>query len=380
MSDVITTASNTDLAAIAELLQQQRAQRLDVVASAGAIRAEGGRLVLRDAGEPVLTADGVTARDAVLTPNSVADAGIADKLGIPAPYVRHLRENHVDLWDANVNGWLERDPRSFLVRGLTGASESDGIARAFLSDQYRIVDNLDVLLATLEGLRSTGIEANVTGADLSEKRMYVRISSPAVAAAAPQLLADYRSPFTGDRGADNPMVFAGFVVANSEVGHGAFTITPRLEIQVCKNGMTMQRDALRSLHLGGRLNHGQIRFSDATQRKNIELVKSQTADAVRTFLDADYVTKVIAEMTEQAATEVSEPSLTVERVKTQLRYTDAQRDAILSHFLKGGDATAGGVMHAVTSAAQVIRDSDADRAHEMETHAVRALEIAAAIR
>ncbi|MBN9748658.1 DUF932 domain-containing protein [Amycolatopsis sp. A1MSW2902] len=380
MSDVITTTSNSDLAAIADLLQRQRAQRLDVVAPAAAIRAEGGRLVVRDAGEPVLTADGVTARDASLAPNVVADAGIADKLGIPAPYVRHLRENNVELWDANVNGWLERDARSFLVRGLADEDGGEGIARAFLSEKYRIVDNLDVLLATLEGLRSTGIEANVTGADLSEKRMYVRISSPAVAAAAPQLLADYRSPFTGDRGADNPMVFAGFVVANSEVGHGAFTITPRVEVQVCKNGMTLQRDALRSPHLGGRLDHGQIRFSDATQRKNVELVKSQTADAVRTILDTDYLTKVITEMTEKAAAKVSEPSHTIERVKTELRYTDAQRDAILSHFLKGGDPTAGGVMHAVTSAAQVIRDTDADRAHEMETHAVRALDIAAAAR
>ncbi|WP_337825211.1 hypothetical protein [Amycolatopsis sp. A1MSW2902] len=176
------------------------------------------------------------------------------------------------------------------------------------------------------------------------------------------------------------MVFAGFVVANSEVGHGAFTITPRVEVQVCKNGMTLQRDALRSPHLGGRLDHGQIRFSDATQRKNVELVKSQTADAVRTILDTDYLTKVITEMTEKAAAKVSEPSHTIERVKTELRYTDAQRDAILSHFLKGGDPTAGGVMHAVTSAAQVIRDTDADRAHEMETHAVRALDIAAAAR
>ncbi|WP_337825212.1 hypothetical protein [Amycolatopsis sp. A1MSW2902] len=177
MSDVITTTSNSDLAAIADLLQRQRAQRLDVVAPAAAIRAEGGRLVVRDAGEPVLTADGVTARDASLAPNVVADAGIADKLGIPAPYVRHLRENNVELWDANVNGWLERDARSFLVRGLADEDGGEGIARAFLSEKYRIVDNLDVLLATLEGLRSTGIEANVTGADLSEKRMYVRISS-----------------------------------------------------------------------------------------------------------------------------------------------------------------------------------------------------------
>jgi hypothetical protein len=49
----------------------------------------------------------------------------------------------------------------------------------------------------------------------------------------------------------------------------------------------------------------------------------------------------------------------------------------LAHFIRGGDLTAGGVLHAVTSTAQTL--SDADAAHEMESQAVRALEIAAAL-
>ncbi|MEU7912281.1 hypothetical protein [Microbispora bryophytorum] len=32
-------------------------------------------------------------------------------------------------------------------------------------------------------------------------------------------------------------MFAGFVISNSETGCGAFTITPRLLVQVCRNGM-----------------------------------------------------------------------------------------------------------------------------------------------
>ena len=60
---------------------------------------------------------------------------------------------------------------------------------------------------------------------------------------APALLAGYRTPFTGAAGADNPVVFAGFVITNSETGCGAFTLTPRLVVQVCRNGMTITRDA-----------------------------------------------------------------------------------------------------------------------------------------
>ena len=56
--------------------------------------------------------------------------------------------------------------------------------------------------------------------------MYVRVVCEQVRALAPALLAGYRSPFTGAAGADNPVVFAGFVITNSETGCGAFTPDP----------------------------------------------------------------------------------------------------------------------------------------------------------
>jgi hypothetical protein len=48
-------------------------------------------------------------------------------------------------------------------------------------------------------------------------------------------------------------VFAGFVISNSETGCGAFTLTPRLIVQVCRNGMTIIKDAIRAVHLGSGL-------------------------------------------------------------------------------------------------------------------------------
>src|SRR6266702_4316965 len=84
--------------------------------------------------------------------------------------------------------------------------------RAFLSDGYKIIDNLDVLLAALDGVRQSGFPGRVAGCDLTERRMYVRVVCEQVAVLAPLLLAGYRSPFTGAAGADNPVVFAGFVI------------------------------------------------------------------------------------------------------------------------------------------------------------------------
>jgi hypothetical protein len=178
-----------------------------------------------------------------LRPTQLADTGIAEKLGIPNAYLRTLRSRHLDLYDANVNTWLADQPdRRFLVRGLRDHSGNSGIARALLSDSYRFVDNLDVLMAVLDGFRTAGIPVDVTQCDLTERRMYVKIRSTAVAERAPELLSRYVSPFSGARGAENPTVFAGFVVSNSETGHGSFSLIPQITVQVCDNGMTITRD------------------------------------------------------------------------------------------------------------------------------------------
>src|SRR5690606_41422270 len=105
--------------------------------------------------------------------------------------------------------------------------------------------------------------------DRADRRMYVRVIAPEVRALAPTLLRGYTSPFTGEKGADNPTVFAGFVLSNSEVGNGAYTITPRIVVQVCSNGMTITKDLVRAVHLGGRLEEGTVRWSAETEERRV---------------------------------------------------------------------------------------------------------------
>ena len=57
-------------------------------------------------------------------------------------------------------------------------------------------------MAALDGIRGSGVPVVIDGADLSERRMSIRVYSPAVHAMAPQLLAGYRSPFDGRPGAE----------------------------------------------------------------------------------------------------------------------------------------------------------------------------------
>lgn len=402
---------NATLEDLASLLTEQQAAKHDVVVPASAVTAQGARLVIDGAGDMVPhPTDGLAAAPGIFTPTATCDEGLAAKLGIPSAYLKRLRAGRADLYDANVNGWLHgwpaegvgADARKFLVRCFKGTDNSIGVARAFLSDGFGIIDNLDVLTAALEGVQASGAEVQVVGCDLSERRMSIKVAAPGIMAYAPRLLAGYRNPFDagevrvgGDGGWDaarlaaaarlhggndyppgqEPIVFAGFVIGNSEVGDGAFVVTPRIVVKWCRNGATITADALRRVHLGSRMDEGVVKWTDDTMRKNLALVAAQARDAVATFLDPAYVQRVVDGIEAKAGVPVTNPETTVKAVGKQLGFAPERTEAVLRHFIMGGQATAGGVFNAVTSVAQTI--ADPDEARQVEEAGLQALALAA---
>ena len=387
MESLTTDARNTDLPNLVDMLKVQSDVRYDVVVPASGIEMRDGNVIVKD-GTARFAEEGLYTEDATLIPTPIFDEGISKRFDIPLKYVRRMR-SRVDsdisemakddgtLLDQNINYWLEAEPnRRHLVRGfLTDGAGEPGIARAILSDRYRTIDNYDVLMATLDGVKQAGVSIDIDGADLSDRRMCVRITCPEVSEYATGLLDGYRSPFTGDTGADNPTIFAGLVVKNSETGGGAFTIVPRLVVQVCSNGLQMTKDAMRAIHLGGKLDEGVVQWSDDTQQNELALVTSKARDAVATFLDVDYMRTKIAELQNLAGVEVSHPVDTMQRIARKTGWSDVEEANILSHFIKGGQTTALGVAQAVTSFAQTVESPD--RQDELETSALIAAELVA---
>jgi hypothetical protein len=389
MSTTLRSATMEDLAA---LLTEQQARKLDVVAHASQLTAVGGGLRITGSAAEI-TEDGVTPADGFYRFADVAIEHLADKLKIPVSYLRRMHEQRVDLFDDNVNGWLHGietmdehgtytapvpDPRKFLCRLFRPTVDEDGIGivRGILSDRYKMVDHNDVWMAALDGATQAGVDLTIHSCDLTDRRMYIRVQAPSVEALAPDLLRGYRSPWSGDDGTANPVVFAGFLITNSEVGEGSATITPQIVVRICTNGMTMTKDALRAIHLGKRHEQGVVTWSDETRLKELELIRSQAADTVRTFCNVEYVQAKIAELNELAGIEIKgDPAKAVEVVTNRLSYSDAQRADVLAMFVKGGQLTAGGIMQAVTAAAQTQPDGDAQAA--MEADAIDALTLAA---
>jgi hypothetical protein len=393
-----------DLESLATALNDQQARAVDVIVPATKITSVLAAITL-DGVEPVVTAEGVTNVNGSYVPNRVGDEGVADKLRIPLAYLRRLRAEAPDLYDANVNGWCSRADAgtSYMLRLLTHADGphldgSAGTLRALLSSSFLTIDNIDVLYAILQGMREAGVSDPVIDADLTERRMILRVATPDIAIHAPALLEGYRSPFGGhDVGAGwtpqrvanasraegqaidggGTTIFAGFVASNSDTGGSAFSITPRLVVKVCNNGLTITADALRKVHVGARQDDGVVvKASTTTVRRTLDLIAAQTADAVQTFLDVDYVRAAVAKLEEAAGVPVEDPSAVLTVVSKKLGFSDAEQATIMRHFIKGGQATAGGVMQAVTSAAQTLPDGDA--AWDMEQRGVAAMHEAAA--
>ena len=370
---------STDLSQLITVLQDQQAAKLDLVLPTNQIRFNQGLLAIAD--QPVdLNNDGVTDPNGLYVGTEAVDQQIADLFGIPVRYLRRMRTEHVELLDTNVNEWAARAEGKRLVRLLQGSDPEDpttsGLVRAVLSDRYGVRDHLDTVFSVLQGLREAGLDgSNISGIDLSDNRLYLAVNVPQIAVDAKELVRGYRSPFDSRPGEELPLMNAGLVFTNSEVGRGAFEISPRAVLQVCKNGLTRKVDGFRKIHLGGRLEEGTINWSTATVDAANEFVRQQVKDAVASFLSEGYLESLRDDLLKDAGVEVTDVVGTIEVVAKKMQYTQTEQDLILADFIKGSQVTSGGVLQAVTSAAQRIEEPD--RAYEVEASAIEAMQVAA---
>jgi hypothetical protein len=212
---------------------------------------------------------------------------------------------------------------------------------------------------------------------------------------APELLKNYRSPnggwgieaLTSRYGPEHlgwdakagdipPVIFAGIEVNNSETGNGQTEVLPRFEVRACMNGLKVDlTHSFRRIHLGGRMDQGVVKWSEDTQRKRLDLITAEIRDSVQHMLSPEYLAEGIASLHERAEKPVKDAVKAVELVTRRFGFTQDEQATILAHFIQGAQATAGGIMQAITSTAVVT--TDPDRAFQLEAKAVEAMELVA---
>lgn len=392
------TLRKADLSAIGALLESQRIRTVDMATQGRNLWVANGNLVVQGVEPQVdMTPDGVTTTDVngVYAFGDIGIESMAARLNLPSSHLKTWRADRPDLFDTVVGYFLRGelngepsphitpDGRIHTLRLLTAdntaVNEVDGMVRAMLGGNYFAVDNLDLLSAVADGMYEAGItpQNSRIEADLTESRMVVKVWVPELFALAPAVFGNYRSPFTGETVTTMPKVFAGLVFSNSEVGRGAWSVTPRIVFEACRNGQPIAKDAFEKRHTGERLEeHGVIKWSEDTQRANLALITKKTRDAVRTYLDVDYVKATLASLAADADVRVTEAPEEIITKVTRHTGNTANRSAVLNMFMQGGQYTSGGVMQAYTAAAQVTDSGDV--AYDLESRAMTAMQWVAA--
>ncbi|HEX8606424.1 MAG TPA: DUF932 domain-containing protein [Pseudoduganella sp.] len=271
---------------------------------------------------------------------------MSEKLKIPFGYFERMRCEQPELFDRNVNTWLQvNGSETRLVRTL------DGRVRAFLSDRYRRLDNYDVaeyVLPILNQLPS----GYLVSAELTDTRMYIKYVCRQVACEI----------------APGDVVCAGVVVSNSEVGWGHLTVEPLLYRLICRNGLIANELVLRKKHLGKAL---QI------QDEAVELYKEDTlqADDKAILLKVrDMVEAAVSEVTFRLVSEklrrtlgiklTADPVKSVAVLANRYALSEDERSGVLRGLIEGGDLSGYGLVNAVTGYSQLV--GNYDRATELE--------------
>jgi len=273
--------------------------------------------------------------------NNWAKTQFADKTGIPMRYFRKMEDaGKIDLLAHNINEWMpQKDTR--MVRVL------DGKVRALLSSKYYPINNYDVLFLTvqeIQKIRNDGKLVDIIDARVSDTKLYMKFTSP-----------DLSANIEKYRGVKQPEpVHGGIIISNSEVGNGAFSVQPFINVLVCTNGMVSDR-ALRKVHVGKERKLGVVDWSDETKKLSDELLFSQIRDMIHQTFTTEVFQKWIDEINEVASIKVVKPTVAIEKIAKHFNLTKTQEENILNEFIDNSPNagnTQWGMSMAVTRIAQ----------------------------
>lgn len=369
-------------------LQKENLQKRDFVIPAKCISMVNGKIIVTnntnsESLKSILTECGIGHSEDVdatdkmqLNCMEVMHTHIQDKLGIPTKYYNKMLScEDKSLIDHNVSHWLKESKSNHLLRCFVDKQEMKGYARALLSDRFKVIDNYDILLTVLAAIKESGLNIIIderddkgqSGCDLTDKSMYLRFVCPDIQIDSPELLKLYRP-----NGFDNEVgngIISGFVIKNSEVGMGQFSISPRAKVLACKNGLITTNENFAKTHLGSRMDeYTSIEWSEETKQKNLELIIAQVKDAIKSYVSSGFLGNTVKHFIEKNK-QLEYPMDAVKSATMSLKINEDKANEIINSFLKSGDTTAFGITQAITLFAHT-KSEDADEQYELEYKAV----------
>lgn len=275
----------------------------------------------------------------------IAHRQIADRLGIPFKYYERMMNEYPKLLDEDVNSWLKFKAEKRMLRTL------DGKLRAFLSNRYRRLDNLELvdhILPVIAQMKN----CSIASCDITETHLYLKVINKSMKAEITE----------GD------IVQAGFVVSNSEIGLGALKVEPLVYRLVCKNGMISKDYAHKKYHTGRNVedtDNAYELYSDETLKADDKAYFMKVQDIISAAVDETKFMLTVDKMRQAKSIKTGDnPVETVEVLGDKYLLNKNERASVLRHFIMDGNFSQFGLVNAVTRTSQDVEDYN--RATELE--------------
>lgn len=312
-----------------ELLRQSKAKQ-DYLVNTGSLSLS----VTTDAPQLRVTENGLD-KIAPLDIRQTAHRQLGTYLGIPQKYYELMRTDAPELLAYNANYWFSQKNELRTLRTM------DGCARAFLSNRYRRIDNLDIASVTLPVIGELP-EARFVSTQITDDFMYIKVVNP-------RLQADV---VPGD------VVQAGVIISNSETGLGSVTIQPLIYRLVCSNGMVINDAKTRRNHVGRAATSEEdfSIYSNETLLADDHAFVLKIKDTVRAAISEARFAQVVSRMREstEAMLDTKQLPAIVKLASSSFGITEDESNGVLEHLITGGDFSLYGLANAVTRFSQDV--------------------------
>lgn len=251
---------------------------------------------------------------------------IASRLGIPYKYYQRMRSDYPELLANNVNGWFEKEPEQRMLRTMGGT------ARAFLSNKYRRIDNMELMQAVYPVLQEMeGVQ--VMSCEVTDNHLYLQVVSDKVKTEV----------------AKGDIVQAGFIISNSEIGRGAVAVQPLVYRLVCTNGMIAKENAHRRYHTGKNIDmdDNYELFSDNTKILDDIAYFAKVQEIVRMAVDETKFNQQVIAMQKAIGVAVNPMAITpvVEELGKTHMLSKGEQEMVVQNFLLGDNYDGGHIAH-----------------------------------
>jgi len=255
--------------------------------------------------------------------NDHAFGQIASAAEIDTRTARRLQANYPVEYDALINARWNKEPVRKMLRTHTGQDETTGTARAFVSDKFKTFDNVNLLNSALPQLMESPANFQVVNADVSERRLYLRLKSLVQ---------------TGEGSAVGDHMANGIGLSNSEVGAGSVSVYQLFWTLACTNGMQTENRS-RSSHITSARDsdHWGLLSDDAKDADNHAL-ELKIRDLVGAYSSREMFDEVLEKM-KRAASDIIEGEAVdvtdvVNNLGTVMKLTKKENTDVLNGLLK----------------------------------------------